>query len=51
MDNKTIRYLNLGSNAIKEKGMPQLVAFLNKSTCRVEELSLNGNKISSEGIN
>jgi Ran GTPase-activating protein (RanGAP) involved in mRNA processing and transport len=51
MDNQTIRFLNLGTNAIKEKGLSNLVAFLNQQTCQVQELSLNGNKINSEGIN
>jgi Ran GTPase-activating protein (RanGAP) involved in mRNA processing and transport len=50
MANKTIKFLNLGSNCIKDKGIKHLVDFLNTPSCQVAELSLNGNKINNEGI-
>lgn len=48
--NKTIKYLNLGSNHIKEKGLEDLSEWLNEPECPIQELALSGNKINNEGI-
>ena len=48
--NKTIKYLNLSSNHIKEKGLEELAEMLVQPDCPIQELSLSTNKINNEGI-
>ena len=48
-DNKGVRFLNLGSNKIKEEAMEDFVGLLSTNTV-IEELSLGGNSISNDGI-
>ena len=48
-ENKGVRFLNLGSNKIKEEAMEDLVDLLSTNTT-IEELSLGGNIISNVGM-
>ena len=48
--NGNIKFLNLAGNAIKERGLIDFVSLLNRPNCKIEELSLNSNKITSDGI-
>lgn len=48
-ENKSIKFLNLSNNKIREDGLDDLQDFLCENTI-LEELSLGGNTINNEGI-
>lgn len=48
--NHTIKYLNLANNLIKNAAMTPLADYLSDDKCKLEELSLSGNKIDGNGI-
>jgi len=50
MENKTIKFLNLSQNMIRDVGLRSLVTYLSRESCVLQELSLMGNKINNEGI-
>jgi Ran GTPase-activating protein (RanGAP) involved in mRNA processing and transport len=47
---RSLKYLNLGLNLIKDEGMPALVNYLADPKCGLTELSLMGNRINNEGV-